>query len=91
MAEKKDDVNERPLTPKDKQPQTAVDPKQQEGANAQHESLIRAASFGDNTSSSGDKNVSGLHGRDGGVTGRPEGGHPNNPAPSEDVTKPSDR
>lgn len=88
MAEKKDDVNERPLTPKDKEPQTASDPKQQEGANRQHEQLVQAAVFGDNTSSAGEKNVSGQHGRDGGVSGRPEGGGPHNPVPDKEVMQP---
>jgi len=82
MADKKDDVNTRPLTPKDKEPQTAGDnSKLQEGANLLREQSTTVGTFGDKTSSSGDKNVAGMHGRDGGVRMTTESNMPNNPAP----------
>lgn len=44
----------------------------------------RGRVFGDNTSSNGDSNTRGLHGRDGGVV--PDG--PSNPAPSQAAQEP---
>jgi hypothetical protein len=78
---KKDDVNSRPLTPKDKEPQK--DETVQDAANEEARER-RGTQFGDNTSSTGEANTRGLHGRDGGVTGQPESGGPHNPVEQRD-------
>jgi hypothetical protein len=79
------DPNAEPLSPKSKEPQTATDAKMQYGADQSLEQPRSGTVFGDNTSSSGNQNVNGLHGRDGGVRGAPEGGGPNNPQPAKEV------
>lgn len=50
-----------------------------------HLEQARGTTFGDNTSSNGDANTRGLHGRDGGSV--PEG--PSNPAPSPAAIEPT--
>lgn len=79
------DPNKEPLSPKSKEPQTAGDAKAQEAANQSLLQMRGGTVFGDNTSSSGNQNVVGLHGRDGGVRGAPEGGGANNPQPEKSV------
>lgn len=84
------DVNERPLTAKDKEAPTAKSPREQEGANM-HLEQTRGNVFGDTTASGSglpgnnpNNNIPGLHGRDGGFSD----GSPNNPAPIEDQVDP---
>ncbi len=62
--------------------QTATSDAQLAAANRSVEEA-RGTHFGDTTSSRGDANEDGRHGRDGGSsTGEPAAGSPNNPAPS---------
>lgn len=77
------EVNQRPLNAEDTEPQTDV--AVQPAADLSLEQA-RGKVFGDLTSSTGDKNNRGLHGRDGGVSA--EG--PHNPAPSEEAINSND-
>jgi hypothetical protein len=78
------EANKEPLTPESTEPQVATGPGMQEAAD---QSLLqsRGTVWGDLTSSNGNQNVDGLHGRDGGVTGSVDSGKPHNPAPSENA------
>lgn len=81
-AEQEDDVTKRELTAEDTEPVV-------EGGAAQAAADLaleqaRGRVFGDITSSNGDSNTRGLHGRDGGIV--PDG--PSNPAPSDAAIAP---
>lgn len=76
----KENANAAPLKATSKEPQR--DESVQDAANESVEQN-RGTRFGDNTSSTGEQNQRGLHGRDGGVTAAPEGGGVHNPAPDK--------
>jgi hypothetical protein len=79
------DVNKEPLNAKSTEPQR--DATVQAAANQSLEEN-RGTRFGDNTSSTGDQNTRGLHGRDGGVYHAPENSGPMNPAPDDATVNP---